>query len=250
MSLRWTYAGRSHIGRVRDLNEDAWLAEPAFGAFAVTDGMGGHAAGEVAARMAVEALSERLAALTADATAAAAYDALEEGILAANRAILEEAERDPRKRGMGTTVTALMLLPAGQWALGHVGDSRAYLLRDGGCRRLTEDHTVVQELVRKGHLTSEQARVHPRASVLTRALGVEPKVPVDKRGGQLLAGDRFLLCSDGLTAMLSEGRLAALAGANGTAETVTERLVEAALAAGGADNVTVVVVDVEAEEPA
>lgn len=250
MSFTWTFGARTHLGLVRTANEDAWFADPDAGAFGVADGMGGHAAGEVAARMAVEEIARRVGgrpdpeAGTPSDRAEEALRLLEDGIDAANRAILAEAERDPRKRGMGTTVTALLLLPEGAWALGHVGDSRGYLLRGGGLLRLTEDHTYVQRMVNQGRLTDEQARLHPRSSVLTRALGIEPEVEVDRRAGTLSAGDRFLLCSDGLSGMLPERELARRLGEAPDPERAAELLLRAALEGGGSDNVTVLVVDV------
>ncbi len=269
MSFTWTFGARTHLGLVRTANEDAWFADPDIGAFGVADGMGGHAAGEVAARMAVEEIARRVGGHPAAGTARGggneqghpgeargedvevrpgqaneALRLLEEGIDAANRAILAEADRDPQKRGMGTTVTALLLLPEGAWALGHVGDSRGYLLRGGTLRRLTEDHTYVQRMVNQGRLTDEQARLHPRSSVLTRALGIEPQVEVHRRAGALSPGDRFLLCSDGLTGMLPERELATRLGGAPDPERAAEILLTAALEGGGSDNITVLVVDV------
>lgn len=269
MSFTWTFGARTHLGLVRTANEDAWFADPDAGAFGVADGMGGHAAGEVAARMAVEEIARRVGGHPGAETvrgrgneaghpgearsgdvevrpghADEALRLLEEGIDAANRAILAEAERDPQKRGMGTTVTALLLLPEGAWALGHVGDSRGYLLRGGTLRRLTEDHTYVQRMVNQGRLTDEQARLHPRSSVLTRALGIEPQVEVDRRAGPLSPGDRFLLCSDGLTGMLPERELARRLREAPDPERAAEILLTAALEGGGSDNITVLVVDV------
>lgn len=248
MPLDWTHAVRTDLGRVRETNEDAWLADPRIGAFGVADGMGGHAAGEVAAGIAADTLLETLRRLPPDARAEAARQALVEGITRANERILAEAEREPGRAGMGTTVTVLVLLAEGRWALGHVGDSRAYLLRNGTLRRLTEDHTWVQGLVEKGRLSDEQARLHPRSSLLTRALGTEARVSVDIQDGELAPGDRFLLCSDGLTGMVPETRLSEIAREEDDVESLSERLLSAALEAGGTDNVTVLVVSVQGDQ--
>lgn len=240
-------ASRTHVGRVRQENEDDLLDLPDAGLFVVADGMGGHAAGEVASRMAVETLAEAMAAAagtTEDADPGRPRpDRLVPAIEEANRRIHEESSRDASRSGMGTTVTAL-LVDEGGWHLGHVGDSRAYLLRDGELRRLSRDHSWVQEQVEAGDLTREQARVHPASSILTRALGTDRYVEVDRRDGEIRPGDRYLLASDGLTDMMPEARLAELLGAGESPEEVVRGLVREALDGGGRDNVTAVVVEV------
>lgn len=240
------HAARTDVGRVRSHNEDAFLAVPEARLFVVADGLGGHAAGEVASGLAVEILSERLLGGADREAAQRLRHALEAAIREANEAIRRAAENDPRRAGMGTTVTALRLLDGGPWVIGHVGDSRAYLLRGGRLRRLTRDHTYVQRMVERGRLTDEQARVHPRSSVLTRALGIEEDIEVATYEGEARPGDRFLLSTDGLTAMVAEAKLEAAMREEEDPEALARRLVESANAAGGADNITVVVVDIPA----
>lgn len=242
--LGWMHAARTDVGRVRTQNEDAYLAVPEAGAFAVADGLGGHAAGEVASRLAVRVLADHVGPTGPDRSPEVARKTLLAALRESNRVILEEAGRDPALRGMGTTLTALLLADDRAWAIGHVGDSRAYRLRGGSLERLTRDHTVVQQLVERGRLTEEQARVHPRSSVLTRALGIEREVEAELYDGRARAGDRFLLCSDGLTAMVPEDRIQELLEEAGDPSEVADRLVGAANQAGGADNITVLVLDV------
>lgn len=245
--LRLDHAARTDVGKVRRGNEDACLAVPEAGLFAVADGLGGHAAGEVASGIAVRTLSERLATEEGGASGDRRPERLRSAIEEANGAILGAAAEDPGLAGMGTTVTALLFLDAGPYLIGHVGDSRAYLLREGELRRLTRDHTYVQEMVERGRLTDEQARLHPRSSMLTRALGIEPEVEVALYEGEARPHDRFLLATDGLTGLVPEERLRDLVAAQGGPDEVARSLVEAANAAGGTDNITVVVVDVSEE---
>ncbi|MEA2368640.1 MAG: family protein phosphatase, partial [Thermoleophilaceae bacterium] len=190
-------ASRTDVGRQRQSNEDSYLErEPLF---AVADGMGGARAGEVASRMAVEAFD--------DATTAAGRpeEMLREVAREANRRIYDAAQGDSEHAGMGTTLTAA-LVAGREVAVGHVGDSRLYRLRDGTLERLTEDHSLVEELVRQGRLTPEEAETHPQRSIITRALGPEPDVVVDHHTWSARADDIYLLCSDGLTSMLAEQR--------------------------------------------
>lgn len=237
------HAARTHVGRVRTQNEDAFLAVPEARLFAVADGLGGHAAGEVASRIAVRTLSERLGDGRRDGLPG--EPAIKGAIEEANTAIRRAAARDHELSGMGTTVTALLLAADGTWLIAHVGDSRAYLLRDGKLRRLTRDHTYVQEMVERGRLTDEQARLHPRSSMLTRALGIEERVDVALYEGRGRRGDRFLLATDGLTGLISEAELAERLAGDETPAEVVEGLVSAANAAGGTDNITAVVVDLD-----
>lgn len=234
-------AGRSDVGRLRDSNEDAWFVGRRV--LVVADGLGGHAAGEVASQLAVEqlaALDERADSSWADAVDSARA-ALRDAVVAGNRAIREAAAADPARAGMGTTVTAAVVVDA-QLCLAHVGDSRAYLLREGTLRQLTEDHSHVAELIRAGQITPAQARTHPYRAVITRALGLEDDVAVDTPAPVALApGDVVLLCSDGLTEPLTDEEIAeVLAGADDP-DRACGALVDAANAAGGPDNVTVVV---------
>lgn len=245
----WRCAARSHVGRVRTSNEDAFWADDATGLFVVADGMGGHAAGEGASALAVECAAGGIACLEGDPSLEEARECISTAIVEANRLILSEGRAHPERTGMGTTATVLFLSPHGWYVIGHVGDSRVYLVRDDEVRRLTVDHTYVQELVNQRRLTDEQARVHPRSSLLTRALGTQASVPVDLDEGELHPGDRFLVTSDGLTTMLSETQIAALLRERRSPVDLVTALVGAANEAGGIDNTTAIVVDVE-EEPA
>lgn len=258
-----TSAARTVTGRVRDGNEDSLLSLPEAGLFAVADGMGGHAAGEVASRLAVEALEAALAGDGgSDRPAPPDAERMVGAIREANRAIRRDAGEHPERSGMGTTVTALALAADGRWRIGHVGDSRAYRLRDGDLRQLTVDHSWVGKRVAEGELTKEEARRHPMSSVLERALGTSAEVEVDVEEGDARPGDLLLLCSDGLSDMLPDPEIESLlAGtpAGGAAgrrsaedtgaaalEDAVDRLVDAANRAGGEDNVSVVLVRVGA----
>jgi len=227
-------AWATDVGRVRPGNEDAILIDDRLGVFAVADGMGGHVAGEVASSTAVEAVR----------AAIANGDTIDEAIRAANRAVRERAALDPELAGMGTTLTAVVPLDGAHVLIGHVGDSRAYLLHDAQLRRLTDDHSLVEELLREGRITEEQAEVHPQRSIITRAIGVEPAIDVDLYTITVRNGDRILICSDGLTDMLRESDIERLADRSVDAATAADQLVVAANDAGGGDNITVVVLDV------
>lgn len=242
--LEWRHCASSNVGRVRSQNEDAYGADNPPGLFIVADGMGGHAAGEVASSLAVRCASEGMILLDQNAEQPEAGRVLETAISDANRVIMIEGEAHPENAGMGTTVTALLLSLHGWWLVGHVGDSRAYLVRDGDVRRVTEDHTYVQELVRQGRLSAEEARTHPRSSLLTRALGTTPDVQVDLYEGELHSGDRFVLASDGLMTMVPEERIEELITSPWTADKLVDRLIAEANEAGGHDNTTAIVVDV------
>ncbi|HVM40554.1 MAG TPA: Stp1/IreP family PP2C-type Ser/Thr phosphatase [Acidimicrobiia bacterium] len=234
LSLR--VGGATDVGRSRSANEDAFLCDDDRLLYAVADGMGGHRAGEVASSTALEAVSDR----AVDGTP------LDEAIRDANTVVFEKAQANPDMRGMGTTLTAMQIVE-GTARIAHVGDSRAYLLRDGQLTRVTDDHSLVEELVREGRLTPDQAAVHPQRSVITRALGIDDDVVVDTYEVELRSGDRLLLCSDGLTSMLRDDRILDLLRRTADPQTAADALVEAANAAGGDDNITVVVVDVEGD---
>jgi PPM family protein phosphatase len=226
-------AGKSDTGRRRLRNEDAFIFKPPL--FAVADGMGGARAGEIAAGLAAAAFDEADAEISGP-------DAVAELIVEANRRIWERSLADPRTAGMGTTITAALVdAEAGTVAIGHVGDSRAYLLRRGSLEQLTTDHSLVAELVQSGVLTPEEAERHPQRSAITRALGTEATVDVD--GFTIVAepGDLFLICSDGLSVMLSDDEIAAaIESAGGDADAAADALIRAANERGGEDNVTVV----------
>lgn len=235
-------AHRTDTGRQRSANEDAYFARAPV--FAVADGMGGAQAGEVASRIAAEAFepgNER-------GEPPEAY--LRRVAQEANERIHALSRQDASRSGMGTTLTAA-LIEADEVSLAHVGDSRAYVLRDGALSRLTSDHSLVEELRRQGRLTERQAEEHPQRSIITRALGPEPQVQVDTVTCPARPGDVFLLCSDGLTTMLPEQRIADVLGQEPSLEAAALRLVREANEAGGRDNVTVVAFRLEAEgEPA
>lgn len=236
--------GATDAGKVRANNEDALLVGEGKDEtlFAVADGIGGFEAGEVASRIAVDVLK--------DLEPGASFEA---AIREANRRILAVGRGDERFSGMGTTLVAMRFggtreRPVAEIA--HVGDSRAYLLRGGELRPVTEDHSLVAELVRSGDLTRDQAAEHPQKNLITRALGADDEVEVDTAVLPVEAGDRLLLCSDGLSDMVQEARIGEiLAGAPGDPEKPARSLVSAALDAGGSDNVTVVVVDVKEQAP-
>ncbi|MFV1986577.1 MAG: Stp1/IreP family PP2C-type Ser/Thr phosphatase [Gemmatimonadota bacterium] len=245
-SINWLYSADSHVGQVRTQNEDSFGADSPPGLFIVADGMGGHAAGEVASRLAVRCATEGVALLPRPSPVNVARERLRLAIADANQVILIEGQTHPERSGMGTTTTALLLSDEGWWVVGHVGDSRAYLVRDGSVERITEDHTYVQELVNQGRLSDEEARLHPRSSLLTRALGTSPNVNVDLFEGLVQPGDRFVLASDGLMSMLPETRIREMLAGPDTPETLVAALIEAANEAGGYDNVTAIVVDASA----
>ena len=231
-----SFAG-TDVGRARSGNEDSYFCGRTV--FAVADGLGGHQGGEVASAAAVEPL----AALDGRefAEPAEAAEALTTAIREGNSAILERAAGDPGLWGMGTTVTAAALAGDHHLQLAHVGDSRAYLLRDGSLDQLATDHTIVGELVRRGRLTLQQAAIHPERSILTRAVGLDPRVPVDTPDPlELHDGDQVLLCSDGLTEAVDDDRIAELLSTGTDGEAACRSLIDAANAAGGPDNITVV----------
>ena len=225
----------SDRGRQRQGNEDSYFVRSPL--FVVADGMGGAQAGEVASRMAVESFDHGL-------PDGAPAEALAHVVEDANRRIHERSQADAQRAGMGTTVTAAYV-GEGEVTIAHVGDSRAYLLRDGDLVRLTRDHSLVGELVARGKLTEEQAETHPQRSVITRALGPEPDVQVDVQAQQARDGDRFLLCSDGLTSMIPEARVKQILEGSGTLADAGRELIAAANDAGGRDNITVLLFRLE-----
>ena len=221
-------------GLTRPQNEDSMLVEPPL--YAVADGMGGHRAGEVASRVALEEL-------LANAPRSADSKALARAVRAANRAVIESAEKTRTRSGMGTTVTAAMV-DGTHIAIAHVGDSRAYLLHEGRLTRITDDHSMVADLVRQGALTEEDARFHPQRSVITRALGSDRNMLADLYDVEAVAGDRLLLTTDGLTGMIPDDYICDLLAVESDPDAAAAKLVEAANRAGGYDNITVIVVDI------
>lgn len=233
--MRFVVGARTDVGKVRQGNEDSYMVhEPLF---AVADGMGGHQGGEVASKLALDALREATDGV-----------ALAQAVQDANRAVFVRAGEDPGLAGMGTTLTAV-LAHGDTFRLAHVGDSRAYLLRDGDLQRITTDHTVVEGLVEKGELTPEEAAIHPQRSILTRAIGVEGEVQVDQASIQVRPGDRLLLCSDGLTGMIEDDDILRILGERRDPQAAADALVDAANEAGGQDNITAVVIDVAGPDP-
>ena len=226
----------SDCGHVRSANEDSFLLRP--GLYAVCDGMGGARAGEVASQMAC------LGLLNVDPLSAG-EDELRQAIIGANRAIVQRSSSEGELLGMGTTLTAV-LVKDGTLLLAHVGDSRAYLLHEGSLTQVTSDHSWVGEMVRRGELTLAEAARHPHRSVITRALGTDVEVYPDVAEVPVVAGDRVMLCSDGLSGMVDDKAIAQIMKRSTDPQATAQSLVDAALANGGDDNVTVVVVDVEA----
>jgi protein phosphatase len=227
---------KTDTGRARADNEDNAYARPPL--YVVADGMGGAQAGEVASALAVE---EFRGGLVSQGTA---EQRLTERVQAANRRIFETAHRRLEHEGMGTTLTAVYLDDS-NLAVAHVGDSRAYIFRDGELTRLTHDHSLVEELIRRGKLTPEQAAAHPQRSIITRALGIEPEVEVDTWTYPMREADVVLLCSDGLTSMISEPQIAEVLEQERDLDAAGERLIAEANAAGGRDNITVVLFRLE-----
>ena len=233
--MRFRWAALTDDGRVRDHNEDAIWPEPGSGdsigplLVAVADGMGGHAGGEIASRTAID-------------TAVGVGGSAALRIQAANLAVLDDANRRPRLAGMGTTLTLAVIGPDGRVDLGHVGDSRAYLLRAGALKMVTTDHSYISEMMAAGRLTPEEAATHPYRSVVTRAIGLEPAVDVDTFELELTPGDRLLICSDGLSSLIDDAAIAGVLNESDPAA-AARGLVEAANRAGGDDNISVVIVD-------
>jgi protein phosphatase len=239
-----TCAARTDVGLIRSGNEDNYIMVPERGIFVVADGMGGHAAGEIASEMAVQSISRDLGSfkgLGADDAAARMTRAIQ----AANAAIFERTLAEHDKRGMGTTATVLVLHAGNRYLIGQVGDSRAYLLREGRFHQLTKDHSYVQEQVDAGYLTPEQARTHPYANVITRCVGASGDVMPDIFAGTTRSGDVFLLASDGLTGMVEDEALQAILQTQGTPERWVDRMVAEANRRGGLDNITAIIVQVD-----
>jgi serine/threonine protein phosphatase PrpC len=225
------------VGLVRSNNQDRLLeANPLF---AVADGMGGAAAGEVASATAIDALQEWFAGLGTPTP-----DDLLRGAEKANRAVWDRAEANPEMRGMGTTLVSVALVESGKVAIANVGDSRVYALHHGVLRQVTEDHNLVAEMVAQGRLSAEEAEFHPRRNIMTRALGVEPAVPVDLFLEEAEPGVRYLLCSDGLPREIKDDQIASILRRLSDPAEAAKELVDEAIRKGGNDNITVVIVDV------
>ena len=237
--MKLTSAAGTHVGLIRPQNEDSYLcAEPLF---VVADGLGGHAAGEVASALVVERLTNlEIADQTSPEEAS---QQLAEAVRDANRQIHQSATEDPEHAGMGTTVTAAVAI-GDQLCFAHVGDSRGYLWRSGELQHITEDHTPVQRAVRAGVISAEEALRHPSRHVLAQAVGLDIDVEVDTPVVSLQAGDRVILCTDGLTDPVPDTDMQRLLGGFDSAQATLDGLITAALNGGGPDNVTIVVIDV------
>ncbi|MGQ9558045.1 MAG: Stp1/IreP family PP2C-type Ser/Thr phosphatase [Desulfurispora sp.] len=234
-----TWGQATHTGLVRGHNEDALLVEPELGLFAVADGMGGHRAGEVASRLAVDVL----AAVMKEKQDVILPDRLLLAAETANREIYSLGRANPQLSGMGTTLTAACLYYPRLFFV-HIGDSRLYLWRRGTLQQLSRDHTLVQEMVDQALLTPRQAEQHPRRNVLLRALGTAALVQLDCGMYEVGRGDRLLICSDGLFSDLGQQGLSDVLAAIADPQRVADCLLERALAAGGSDNISVIVVDI------
>lgn len=238
--MRFRWATLTDDGRVRDHNEDSVWPAPGAGeaadtlVVAVADGMGGHAGGEIASKTAIE-------------TAMGVGGRASMRVQAANLAVLDDANRRPRLSGMGTTLTLAVIEPSGEVEIGHVGDSRAYLLRAGKLAMVTTDHSYISEMMAAGRLTEEEAANHPYRSVVTRAIGLEPAVEVDTLVLTLEPGDRMLICSDGLSSMVSDKVITQVLHDQRDPSAAARALIAAANRAGGDDNISVVIVDADEE---
>ncbi|WP_251213351.1 Stp1/IreP family PP2C-type Ser/Thr phosphatase [Adlercreutzia murintestinalis] len=235
-----TFGSRTDVGRVREHNEDSLIVQPPL--YVVCDGMGGHAAGEVASEMAVDVIAQR-APVTVDA------EQLGQAVEEANLAIIRAAAHGIGREGMGTTCTAAML-EGTRLVIAQVGDSRAYLLHGGRMQQLTRDHSLVADLVESGQITAQEARTHPNRSVITRALGSDPRMQCDLYEMNVDEGDRLLLCSDGLYSMIDDAQIERILDMCPDAQAAADMLAEAAVDAGGHDNVTTIVVDVTGDAAA
>jgi serine/threonine protein phosphatase PrpC len=242
--VHFTCAARTDVGVVRSGNEDNYLMLSDRGIFIVADGMGGHAAGEVASEMAVRIASREIGSVRG-LSEPQVGERVRAAIRLANDAIFERTLMEHDKRGMGTTATVLVLM-RGRYLIGQVGDSRAYLLRNGSLTQLTKDHSYVQEQVDAGLLTPDQARVHPYSNVITRCVGASMDVAPDLYFGTLETGDVVLLASDGLTGMLEDEQLVRILSSDGDPQHWVDRLISEANRRGGLDNITAIVVRIDA----
>jgi serine/threonine protein phosphatase PrpC len=229
--MKVSVGAATDIGQVREGNEDSYLiVEPLY---AVADGMGGHRGGEVASSLALE---------TVQGLFERREGSLAEQVAQANRAVFDRSQKDRKVSGMGTTLTAAQV-DGNRVHLVHVGDSRAYLLRGGELRRITEDHTLVHRMVMEGEISEEEAETHPQRSILTRALGVDRNIQVDEGDLEVAPGDRLLLCTDGLTGMVPEGQIREILVETVDPQEAADKLVGGANRAGGIDNITAMILD-------
>lgn len=246
--IRLISAGATDVGLRRSNNEDAYVVMPEAGIFALADGMGGAAAGEVASAYFVET-TRTVFASRDSASEETNYGLVQKAFRQANKRIFEHTAQHPDDEGMGCTGD-LLAFYRDRYVIGHVGDSRVYLLRAGNLRQLTKDHSLVQFQVDRGILTPEEARNHPERNILLHALGTDPVVPFDMLQGSGLNRDIFLMCSDGLTDMVDDAEIQDMLVSADTIQQKVKRLIEAALSAGGWDNITVILCEVQMSEPA
>jgi protein phosphatase len=246
--VRLVYGARTDVGMIRSGNEDNFAVHASGdrGLFIVADGMGGHAAGEVASEMAVQIIERELQGIRSLDDRSAA-EKLAEALRKANRNIHDRTITEVDKQGMGTTASVL-LISSTRYLIGQVGDSRVYLLRDGALQQLTKDHSYVQEQVDAGFLTPEQARYHPYSNVITRCVGASPEVEPDIYSGDAKLGDLFLVASDGLTGMVDDRRLQMLLMSRAEPTRKVHALISEANGRGGLDNITAIVVEVAPDE--
>jgi PPM family protein phosphatase len=254
--MKLNSSGRTHVGMKRAHNEDSLRLCREENLFIVADGMGGHASGEVASQMSVETLAEFFRATEDDDEITWPYKMDKErrydenrvvtGIKLSNRRIFESASRDARLKGMGTTIVVTFFTSETCY-IGHVGDSRVYRYRDGDLMLLTEDHSLLNDYIKMRQLTPEEIEAFPHKNVIVRALGMKETVQVDVVNERPQAGDIYLLCSDGLSGMLSDARMAAIMDSDRDLDTQCEQLIDAANQAGGTDNITVILVRYDGE---
>jgi protein phosphatase len=246
--VRLLYSARTDVGMIRSGNEDNFAVNAGGdrGLFVVADGMGGHAAGEVASEMAVQIIELELASIK-DLEEKASADRVMEALRKANRNIHDRTITEVDKQGMGTTASVL-LVNNNRYLIGQVGDSRVYLLRDGALKQLTKDHSYVQEQVDAGFLTPEQARYHPYSNVITRCVGASPEVQPDVYSGDVRVGDLFLVASDGLTGMVDDRRLQILLMSRAEPERKVHALISEANGRGGLDNITAIVIQIAPDD--
>ncbi|UOF89203.1 Stp1/IreP family PP2C-type Ser/Thr phosphatase [Fodinisporobacter ferrooxydans] len=236
--------GRSHVGRVRAVNQDSYgiRVDGPQPHIVVADGMGGHNAGEVASKMAVDAVMEYMEKTRAENPEKPLSEWLLQSFEYANRTIFQHAASHPEQAGMGTTLI-MTLFETDKFWIGHIGDSRGYLLHDGKLKQITQDHSLVQELVRNGQLSEEEAEHHPQRHILTRALGTDEQVQAEIQEGRWNTEDILVLCSDGLTIHVSAAEIETILYAEGSLDEKVDTLLELALTRGGHDNITIVAVE-------
>lgn len=229
------------IGKVREINQDSFAVVPESGLYVVADGMGGHAAGEKASQTAVAIIQDRLGSGAVQAANGQLLDLLQTSIQEANREIINASMEDASMRGMGTTATVIVT-KENQMYIGHVGDSRAYLIRNRRIDQITDDHSIVAQLVRARAITPQEAARHPYRNVITRCLGMQVDVEADTQQRELKAGDRLLICSDGLSGLVSDDEMLQHVLSSQDPQQTCQELVNLANERGGSDNITVVLI--------